>query len=33
VIFDNCGHVPKMEHPLRFNRVVEQFLQRAGSLD
>jgi len=33
VIFDRCGHVPQMERPVRFNRVVEEFLQRAGSLD
>ena len=33
VIFDRCGHVPQIERPLRFNRVVEDFLERAGSLD
>jgi pimeloyl-ACP methyl ester carboxylesterase len=33
VIFDRCGHVPQMEHAARFNRVVEDFLKRAGSLD
>jgi pimeloyl-ACP methyl ester carboxylesterase len=33
VIFDNCGHVPQIERPLRFNRVVEHFLAREGVLD
>jgi pimeloyl-ACP methyl ester carboxylesterase len=33
VIFDGCGHVPQIERPTRFNRVVEEFLKRAGSLD
>jgi pimeloyl-ACP methyl ester carboxylesterase len=33
VIFDRCGHVPQIERPVRFNRVVEGFLKRAGSLD
>jgi pimeloyl-ACP methyl ester carboxylesterase len=33
VIFDRCGHVPQMEHPARFNRLVEGFLKRAGTLD
>jgi pimeloyl-ACP methyl ester carboxylesterase len=33
VIFDECGHVPQIERPVRFNRVVEDFLKRAGSLD
>jgi pimeloyl-ACP methyl ester carboxylesterase len=33
VIFDHCGHVPQIERPVRFNRVVEDFLKRAGSLD
>jgi pimeloyl-ACP methyl ester carboxylesterase len=32
VIFDRCGHVPQIERPVRFNRVVEQFLGRSGSL-
>lgn len=27
-IFDECGHVPMMEHPLRFNALLESFLQR-----
>jgi pimeloyl-ACP methyl ester carboxylesterase len=26
VIFDRCGHVPMAERPVRFNRVLEQFL-------
>jgi pimeloyl-ACP methyl ester carboxylesterase len=26
VIFDECGHVPQIERPVRFNRVLEQFL-------
>jgi pimeloyl-ACP methyl ester carboxylesterase len=33
VIFDNCGHVPQIERPVRFNRVVEDFLKRSGELD
>jgi pimeloyl-ACP methyl ester carboxylesterase len=33
VIFDHCGHVPQLERPVRFNRVVEDFLKRAGTLD
>ena len=33
VIFDRCGHVPQMERPVRFNRVLEDFLKRAGTLD
>jgi pimeloyl-ACP methyl ester carboxylesterase len=32
VIFDQCGHVPQIERPVRFNRVVERFLARAGVL-
>jgi pimeloyl-ACP methyl ester carboxylesterase len=32
VIFDRCGHVPQIERPVRFNRVVEEFLKRSGSL-
>jgi pimeloyl-ACP methyl ester carboxylesterase len=32
VIFDHCGHVPQIERPVRFNRVVEGFLSRAGQL-
>jgi pimeloyl-ACP methyl ester carboxylesterase len=33
VIFDNCGHVPQIERPVRFNRVVEDLLKRFGQLD
>jgi pimeloyl-ACP methyl ester carboxylesterase len=33
VIFDGCGHVPQFERPLRFNRLLEDFLRRAGELD
>ena len=33
VIFDHCGHVPQIERPVRFNRVVEDFLERNGTLD
>jgi pimeloyl-ACP methyl ester carboxylesterase len=33
VIFDRCGHVPQIERPVRFNRVVEDFLKRTGDLD
>jgi pimeloyl-ACP methyl ester carboxylesterase len=25
-IFDQCGHVPQIERPVRFNRVLERFL-------
>jgi pimeloyl-ACP methyl ester carboxylesterase len=32
VIFDRCGHVPQIERPVRFNRVLEEFLGRAGTL-
>jgi pimeloyl-ACP methyl ester carboxylesterase len=32
VIFDRCGHVPQIERPTRFNRVVEEFLAGGGSL-
>jgi len=31
VIFDRCGHVPQIERPVRFNRVLEEFLGRAGT--
>jgi pimeloyl-ACP methyl ester carboxylesterase len=27
-IFDHCGHVPQLERPLRFNRVLERFLTK-----
>jgi pimeloyl-ACP methyl ester carboxylesterase len=33
VIFDRCGHMPELERPVRFNRLVEDFLERAGTLD
>jgi pimeloyl-ACP methyl ester carboxylesterase len=33
VIFDRCGHVPQIERPVRFNRVIEGFLSREGVLD
>jgi pimeloyl-ACP methyl ester carboxylesterase len=33
VIFDHCGHLPQMERPVRFNRVLGDFLRRAGSLE
>ena len=33
VIFDECGHVPQIERPVRFNRVLERFLVREGVLD
>ena len=26
VIFDECGHVPQIERPVRFNRLLERFL-------
>jgi pimeloyl-ACP methyl ester carboxylesterase len=32
VIFDGCGHVPQMERPVRFNRIVEEFLRTHGTL-
>ncbi len=25
-VFDRCGHVPMAERPVRFNRVLEEFL-------
>jgi pimeloyl-ACP methyl ester carboxylesterase len=31
VIFDHCGHVPQIERPVRFNRLLENFLERHGS--
>jgi pimeloyl-ACP methyl ester carboxylesterase len=33
VIFDHCGHVPQIERPTRFNRLLEDFLARRGELD
>src|SRR5262249_10922814 len=32
VIFDQCGHCPQIERPVRFNRVVETCRARAGEL-
>lgn len=32
-IFDECGHVPQMERPVRFNRVLARFLREHGELD
>jgi pimeloyl-ACP methyl ester carboxylesterase len=32
-IFDHCGHVPQIERPERFNRLLEGFLAREGVLD
>ena len=32
VIFDRCGHVPQIERPVRFNRMLERFLAREGVL-
>jgi len=31
VIFDHCGHLPQLERPVRFNRVVGEFMARRGS--
>jgi pimeloyl-ACP methyl ester carboxylesterase len=31
-IFDECGHVPQIERPLRFNRRVKRFLDEHGTL-
>lgn len=28
VFVDKCGHVPMMEHPTRFNHILEPFLQK-----
>ena len=33
VILDECGHVPQIERPLRFNRLLDRFLAREGVLD
>jgi pimeloyl-ACP methyl ester carboxylesterase len=27
VVFDNCGHVPMAEHPIRFNRLLAHFCE------
>jgi pimeloyl-ACP methyl ester carboxylesterase len=29
-VFDRCGHVPMAERPVRFNRVLEEFLADPG---
>jgi pimeloyl-ACP methyl ester carboxylesterase len=29
-IFDRCGHVPQLERPVRFNRLLERFLSAEG---
>lgn len=26
VVFDKCGHAPMMEHPVQFNKTLEEFL-------
>jgi len=31
-IFDECGHVPQMERPVRFNRILKRFLDEHGTL-
>jgi pimeloyl-ACP methyl ester carboxylesterase len=31
VIFDECGHVPMIERPVRFNRVLDGFLSHSTS--
>ncbi|MGI8726837.1 MAG: alpha/beta fold hydrolase [Solirubrobacterales bacterium] len=28
VIFDDCGHAPMLEHPVRFNRLLQTFVER-----
>ncbi len=33
VVFDHCGHVPQIERPVRFNRLVLDFLREHGELD
>lgn len=30
VIFDQCGHVPMAERPVRFNRLLDRFLAEGG---
>jgi len=27
-VFDRCGHLPQLERPVRFNRLLEEFLSR-----
>lgn len=29
-VFDQCGHLPQLEHPDRFNRVARDFLKHVG---
>ncbi|MFN2612096.1 MAG: alpha/beta fold hydrolase [Solirubrobacterales bacterium] len=29
-IFDRCGHLPMLERPVRFNRLVDEFLSESG---
>ena len=31
-IFDRCGHLPQLERPTRFNRLLERFMATHGSL-
>ena len=31
MIFDDTGHLPQLERPVRFNRVLETFLADASS--
>ena len=31
MIFDDTGHVPQLERPVRFNRVLETFLAERAS--
>ena len=26
VIFENCGHLPQLEHPKKFNLLIEEFI-------
>ena len=33
VVFDECGHVPMAERPVRFNRVVERFIRTGSALE
>jgi pimeloyl-ACP methyl ester carboxylesterase len=28
VVFDQCGHLPMIEHPERFNQTLRDFLRR-----
>lgn len=29
-IWDSCGHMPQLEHPQRFNRLLEDMVSRLG---